>query len=93
MLANIRMVFVANRVVADPEVSRLLPRLAVLQSHSHEEEQMQAIFEAYLKSWSSFNSIPAEVDRLFTSTNGDALIDATLSIYRTCQDFFSNSCL
>lgn len=70
-----------NAIDSSESVVRLSSKLIFFQTVRNSIEKLSSIFLPYLKAWSKANSLTGEIDRIFSSHNGDTLLDATLKIF------------
>lgn len=86
--ANCNFTLIASKISNEPDCLRLLPQLSVFQTSSNSYEKLHSIFHPYLKNWAAFNGLNGEVEKIFSSDNGDTLLDGILSIYRLLDGLY-----
>jgi hypothetical protein len=68
-----------------------MPRISIVQTKNNSNEKLHSIYSSYLKNWAKSNGLFGEAERIFCSENGDGLLDATFSIYKYCEELFTNN--
>lgn len=84
--SNNRFHLIASRLAPTPTNLRLIAKTAIFQTASTVTEKLHAIYSPYLKNWAAFNGLGGEVERIFSSENGDNLLDATLAVYKLMEE-------
>ena len=80
--SNCSFTLITNQIANSVNNLRLLPRVSLFQTSNNTSEKLHSIYFPYLKNWSVFNGLGGDVDRIFSSENGDTILDAVISLYK-----------
>jgi hypothetical protein len=81
---------ISNRVEDDEQVIRFASKVMFYQTTTNTPEKIGSIFQPFLKAWARSCNLQDDVSRIFSSTNGDSLLDATISVYNAMQDIYQS---
>ena len=86
--SNCSFSLITSKILNSSDNLRLLPQINLFQTASNSAEKLYSIYYPYLKNWSAFNGLGGDVDRIFSSENGDTILDSIISVYKLLDGMY-----